>query len=45
MEIMSYPCDILAPCAIEKSITMENADKIKAKIITEGANGPTTFEA
>jgi glutamate dehydrogenase (NAD(P)+) len=45
MEIMTKECDILAPCAIEKSITLENVEKLKCKIITEGANGPTTFAA
>ena len=35
-------CDVLAPCALEQVITTDNADKIKAKIVCEGANGPTT---
>ncbi len=37
--------DILGPDAMENQITLENVDKIKAKIIVEGANGPTTPEA
>ncbi len=37
--------DILGPDALEDQITLENVDKIKAKIIAEGANGPTTPEA
>ncbi len=39
------PCDILIPAAIQNQITYKNADKIKAKMVAEGANGPTTTEA
>jgi glutamate dehydrogenase (NAD(P)+) len=41
-ELLLVDCDVLAPCALEQVITSENADKIKAKIVCEGANGPTT---
>ena len=44
-EIISLDVDILAPCAIENTITMENVDSVKAKLIVEGANGPITPEA
>jgi glutamate dehydrogenase (NAD(P)+) len=44
-EILEQPCDILLPAATENQITSHNADRIKAKIICEGANGPTTAQA
>ncbi|MDO5089657.1 MAG: Glu/Leu/Phe/Val dehydrogenase [Leptotrichiaceae bacterium] len=44
-ELLELEVDVLAPCALENQITSENADRIKATVITEGANGPTTPEA
>ena len=44
-ELLELEVDVLAPCALENQITSENADRIKAKIVVEGANGPTTPEA
>ena len=44
-QMMATECDILAPCATENVITSKNADKIKCKILCEGANGPTTAVA
>ncbi len=44
-ELLQTECDILIPAAIENQIRKDNADKIRAKIVVEGANGPTTPEA
>jgi glutamate dehydrogenase (NAD(P)+) len=44
-ELLEIECDVLVPAAIEGVITVKNADKIKAKVVCEAANGPTTFEA
>ena len=44
-ELLELEVDVLTPCALENQITSENADRIKAKAVVEGANGPTTPEA
>jgi len=41
-DLLLLPCDVLAPCALEQVITEQNADQIRARIIVEGANSPTT---
>jgi glutamate dehydrogenase len=44
-DLLERECDILIPAAISNQITVENAHNIKAKIVVEAANGPTTMEA
>ncbi|HXL44045.1 MAG TPA: Glu/Leu/Phe/Val dehydrogenase [Gaiellaceae bacterium] len=44
-ELLILDCDVLAPCALEQVVTAENADRVKARIVAEGANGPVTPEA
>ena len=44
-ELLTSPCDILVPAALEGQITAQNARDIQASLIVEGANGPTTPEA
>src|SRR5206468_9515854 len=44
-ELLLVDCDILIPAATENQITSQNADRVKCKILAEGANGPTTAAA
>ena len=44
-ELLEVPCDVLVPAALGGQLTERNADRVHAKIIVEGANGPTTPEA
>ena len=44
-ELLELPCEILVPSALEAQIHAENAPRIKARLIAEGANGPTTPDA
>lgn len=44
-DLLELPCDILIPSALENQITAKNASKIQARLIAEGANGPTSPEA
>ncbi len=45
IEFLSLPCDVLAPCAVERVIDGEVAAQLRCRVIAEGANGPTTPEA
>jgi glutamate dehydrogenase (NAD(P)+) len=44
-DLLTLPCDILVPAALERQITVDNAQTIQCRILAEGANGPTTPEA
>jgi glutamate dehydrogenase (NAD(P)+) len=44
-ELLELECEILMPAATENQITSQNADRIKCRILAEGANGPTTADA
>jgi glutamate dehydrogenase (NAD(P)+) len=44
-ELLELPCDILVLAALEEQVTAENAPRVKARMIAEGANGPTSLEA
>jgi glutamate dehydrogenase (NAD(P)+) len=44
-ELLQLPCTVLVPAALSEQITVQNAAKIRCRILAEGANGPTTLEA
>src|SRR5713101_318008 len=44
-DVLFQPCEIAIPAAIENQITKQNASQVQAKILCEGANGPTTWQA
>lgn len=44
-DVLTFECDFLVPAALENQITSENAEEVRAKIVVEGANGPTTADA
>ena len=41
-QLLELPCTVLAPCALERVITEQNAPKLRCRVLAEGANGPTT---
>jgi glutamate dehydrogenase (NAD(P)+) len=44
-DLLQLPCTVLVPAALSEQITDKNADKLRCRILAEGANGPTTMEA
>jgi glutamate dehydrogenase (NAD(P)+) len=44
-ELLELECDVLAPCALQNQITAANAERVRCRMLAEGANGPTTLEA
>jgi glutamate dehydrogenase (NAD(P)+) len=44
-ELLELPCDVLVLAALEDQLTAENAPRVKARLVAEGANGPTSLEA
>ena len=44
-ELLELPCDVLVLAALEDQVTAENAPRVKARLVAEGANGPTSLEA
>jgi len=44
-DLLTLPCEVLVPAAVENQITESNAERVQARLIVEGANGPTTDEA
>jgi glutamate dehydrogenase (NAD(P)+) len=44
-ELLDLPCEVMVPAALGGQITVHNADRVRARIVAEGANGPTTPEA
>jgi len=44
-DLLELPCDVLVPAALENQLTISNAARVQAKLIVEGANGPTTPDA
>ncbi|AVH66493.1 Glu/Leu/Phe/Val family dehydrogenase [Nostoc sp. 'Peltigera membranacea cyanobiont' N6] len=44
-DLLTLPCDVLIPAALENQITQENVNQVQAQIVAEAANGPVTLEA